>query len=84
MIVISKPLKFAEISTNRMEILDKGEGVNRVLEEDGKFAYITRMVEIDYIVNRNCKLTRIGGPINDLSYAFAVQKGKRIAPSERY
>lgn len=51
------------------------EGVRRVGE--GKYAFFMESTTIEYIVERNCNLTQIGGLIDSKGYGVAISKRPR-------
>ena len=48
------------------------EGVQRTLQ--GGYVFITSSNTIEYIVNRECDLTKVGGLLNTIQYGLAVPK----------
>ena len=50
------------------------EGIERVLQ--GNYAYLAESNTIDYIVNRNCNLTQIGGLLDSKGFGIATTMGK--------
>lgn len=51
------------------------EGVEKVLQEDGAYAYFMESTSIEYIVERNCQLQQIGGLLDSKSYGIALPHG---------
>ncbi|XP_043242280.1 glutamate receptor ionotropic, kainate 2-like isoform X2 [Amphibalanus amphitrite] len=49
------------------------EGIERVLE--GNYAFLAESNTIDYIVNRNCNLTQIGGLLDSKGFGIATTMG---------
>ncbi|XP_037083604.1 glutamate receptor ionotropic, kainate 2-like isoform X3 [Pollicipes pollicipes] len=49
------------------------EGISRVLQ--GNYAYLAESTTIDYIVNRNCNLTQIGGLLDSKGFGIATTMG---------
>nr|CAD7455230.1 unnamed protein product [Timema tahoe] len=55
------------------------EGINRVLE--GNYAFLMESTMLDYIVQRDCNLTQIGGLLDTKGYGIATpMAGLRILP----
>lgn len=52
------------------------EGVKRVLKGDGQYAYMMESSSIEYITERYCDLTQVGGPLDSKSYGIALPPGK--------
>ncbi|CAG0917698.1 unnamed protein product [Notodromas monacha] len=57
------------------------DGVDRVLEEDGKYAFIMESVAIDYYLTQHCELNQMGAEIARSTYAIAAAPGSDLAPS---
>ncbi|CAG0924331.1 unnamed protein product, partial [Notodromas monacha] len=49
------------------------EGIRRVL--DGNYAFLMESTMLDYIVQRNCNLTQIGGLLDSKGYGIATPRG---------
>ena len=56
------------------------EGIEKVLQEDGKYAFFTESTVVDYVVGRNCNLKQVGGLIDSKSYGIGLPKSKNDAP----
>ena len=50
------------------------EGTQRVLEED--YAFLMESTMLDYMVQKECNLTQIGGLLDSKGYGIATAKGK--------
>jgi len=50
------------------------EGIEKVLQEDGKYAFFTESTVVDYVVGRNCNLKQVGGLIDSKSYGIGLPK----------
>lgn len=48
------------------------EGLNRVKNEN--YAYLMESTSIEYIVERECDVTQIGGLLDDKGYGIAMRK----------
>ena len=51
------------------------EGVEKVEEADGKYAFFMESAAIDYLVERRCKLSQVGGLLDSKGYGIASRKG---------
>ncbi|XP_076044322.1 glutamate receptor ionotropic, kainate 2-like [Oratosquilla oratoria] len=51
------------------------DGVERVLKEDGLYAYLMESTSIEYVVERECDLTQVGGLLDSKSYGIALPQG---------
>ena len=40
------------------------EGIDKVIETDGKYAFMMESSSIQYIIERNCDVTQIGGTLD--------------------
>ena len=49
------------------------EGTKRVME--GNFAFLMESTTLDYVVQRNCNLTQIGGLLDSKGYGIGTPKG---------
>ena len=54
------------------------EGIERVLKEDGMYAFFMEAAAIEYHTERNCQLTQIGGLLDRKGYGVALPPGKLI------
>lgn len=50
------------------------EGVQRVLE--GNYAFLMESTMLDYMVQRDCNLTQVGGLLDSKGYGIATPMGK--------
>lgn len=50
------------------------EGLNRVKTED--YAFLMESTSIEYIVERNCDVTQVGGLLDDKGYGIAMRKSE--------
>jgi ionotropic kainate glutamate receptor 2 len=52
---------------HRSEVMvsSNNEGIEKVIESDGKYAFMMESSTIQYIIERNCKLTQIGGNLDN-------------------
>ena len=46
------------------------EGIQRVEEADGKYAFFMESSSIQYIIERNCAVTQIGGTLDTKVISF--------------
>jgi len=49
------------------------EGIQRVLK--GNYAFLIESPMLDYVVQRDCNLTQIGGLLDSKGYGIAMPKG---------
>merc|ERR1711976_402632 len=69
--------KQAWILMNKFVLMTKNndEGIERVLENPGEFAFLLESKSADYAMARHCGLSTVGGNINMRSYGIAVKQG---------
>merc|ERR1719445_154556 len=51
------------------------DGVDRVLESPGQYAFLMESNSIQYQIERNCELTQIGGLLDSKGYGIAFTPG---------
>jgi len=51
------------------------EGVEKVEESDGKYAFFMESASIQYLTERRCKLSQVGGLLDSKGYGIATKKG---------
>ncbi|XP_065574695.1 glutamate receptor ionotropic, kainate 1-like isoform X8 [Artemia franciscana] len=68
-----KMWRFMESKQPSVFVSAYDEGINRVLE--GNYAFLMESTTLDYVVQRNCNLTQIGGLLDSKGYGIATQKG---------
>lgn len=54
------------------------EGIDKVLLENGGYAFFMESTSIEYQIERNCKLTKVGGNLDSKSYGVAMRKGSHL------
>ena len=54
------------------------EGVEKVVEADGGYAFLMESTSIEYIVERKCGLTQIGGNLDNKGYGIAMKPGSGL------
>jgi hypothetical protein len=53
------------------------EGIKKVIDSDGDFAYFLESPSAEYQVSKNCGITTVGGLLNTNGYGIALPQGKR-------
>lgn len=48
------------------------EGVERVVKSRGNYAFLMESTSIEYVIERNCDLTQIGGMLDSKGYGIAM------------
>ncbi|KAI2801581.1 hypothetical protein BLOT_009395 [Blomia tropicalis] len=54
------------------------EGKQLVEKQDGKYAFFMESATIEYITERDCNLTQIGGLLDNKGYGIATKKGSKF------
>ena len=50
-------------------------GIEKVEESEGKYAFFMESAQIEYIQERQCKLSQVGGLLDNKGYGIATKKG---------
>ena len=45
------------------------DGIQKVIDDEGKYAYFMESASIEYIVERKCKVTQVGGLLDNKVYS---------------
>lgn len=53
------------------------EGVERVVKGKGNYAFLMESTSIEYVIERNCELTQVGGLLDSKGYGIAMPPSKR-------
>ena len=48
------------------------EGVDRVIRGKGNYAFLMESTSIEYVTERHCELTQIGGMLDNKGYGIAT------------
>ncbi|XP_054153119.1 glutamate receptor ionotropic, kainate 2-like [Oppia nitens] len=80
---ISTYQKMAQFMDNNPEVLTSSNSIGRdtVEEADGKYAFFMESAIIEFIVERNCNLTQVGGLLDNKGYGIATRKGSKLRNS---
>ncbi len=70
-----KMWRYMESSDGKSFVDSYEEGVQRVLS--GDYAFLCESTMLDYLIQRNCNLTQIGGLLDDKGYGIATPKGSK-------
>ena len=49
-------------------------GIERVKESNGGYAFLMESSSIEYIIERECKLAKVGGELDSKSYGIGMRK----------
>ena len=74
------------MSQNSDEVMmsSNKDGIDKVLLDQGSYAFFMESTTIEYVVERYCNLQQIGGLLDSKSYGIAVQQGMNYAENLRY
>lgn len=64
-----------QFMSSRPHVFMKNNQAGRERVEKGNYAYLMESASIEYIVERNCNLTQIGGLLDSKGYGIATRKG---------
>lgn len=53
-----------------------GEGVDRVITGKGSYAFLMESTSIEYVIERKCDLTQVGGLLDSKGYGIAMPPSK--------
>ena len=53
-------------------------GIEKVTKDNGGYAFFMESTSIEYQIERNCKLTKVGENLDSKSYGVAMKKGSAI------
>ena len=66
------------MDSNRKWLVKSNEEGRKLVEKmDGKYAFFMESATIEYITERYCNLTQIGGLLDNKGYGIATKKGTR-------
>lgn len=54
------------------------EGEERVMRGKGSYAYLMESTTIEYVVERNCDLTQVGGMLDSKGYGIAMPPSETV------
>lgn len=55
---------------------DNQVGVDMAADESKDYAFLMESSSIEYVIERNCDVTQIGGLLDDKGYGIAMKKSK--------
>ena len=57
-------------------------GIDKVLQEQGSYAFFMESTTIEYQTEKDCRLKQIGGELDSKSYGVALPQGKAVVCNE--
>lgn len=68
------------IHTDEVLMDSNDAGVEKVEQSGGKYAFFMESSSIDYIVERNCALAKVGYPLDSKGYGIGIKQGAPYKP----
>ena len=69
-----------EVEQSSVMVGSNSQGVEMVEESDGNYAFFMESSSIEYLVERRCKLSQVGGLLDSKGYGIATKKGSAYKP----
>lgn len=57
-------------------MVDNQAGVDMASDKKNDYAFLMESSSIEYVIERNCDVTQIGGLLDDKGYGIAMKKSK--------
>lgn len=64
--------EFMQAHYDEVIMASNPDGLEKVIEQDGGYAFLMESSSIQYIIERNCKLTQIGGNLDNKGYGIPM------------
>merc|ERR1719323_2784553 len=79
---LERPIESVEDLANQNEMMmaSNDDGVEKVEESSGKYAFFMESASIEYLVERRCKLAQVGGLLDSKGYGIATKHGTPYKP----
>lgn len=68
----SQPTHLSVFTTSNID------GVDRVIKAKGTYAFLMESTSIEYVIERNCELTQVGGLLDSKGYGIAMPQSESI------
>ena len=68
------------VHADEMMMASNDDGVEKVEESAGKYAFFMESASIEYLVERRCKLAQVGGLLDSKGYGIATKHGTPYKP----
>ena len=72
--------RFPHTANREYLVKSNDEGIERVINDDGKYAFLMESKSIQYKIERNCKLHQVGGELDNKGYGIPMRKGSKYKP----
>ena len=74
--VYQKLYRVMSENENEVMMTSNKDGIDKVLMQQGSYAFFMESTTIEYVIERHCNLQQIGGLLDSKSYGIAVQQGR--------
>lgn len=64
--------------SNNVDLQTSSNDEGLKMAKEGNYAFLMESSSIEYIIERNCDVTQVGGLLDDKGYGIAMRKGKCI------
>nr|XP_040563433.1 glutamate receptor ionotropic, kainate 1-like [Lepeophtheirus salmonis] len=78
--VYDKMWRFMSRHEDEVMVTSNRKGLEKVISENGGYAFFMESVSIEYHAERNCRLQQIGGLLDSKSYGIALPQGSPLRP----
>lgn len=68
---------FMQSTTPNVFTQSNVEGVEWVIKGKGSYAFLMESTSIEYVIERNCELTRVGTELDSKGYGIAMPPSKQ-------
>lgn len=63
---------------NNVDLQTSSNDEGLKMAKEGNYAFLMESSSIEYIIERNCDVTQVGGLLDDKGYGIAMRKGKKV------
>lgn len=63
---------------NNVDLQTSSNDEGLKMAKEGNYAFLMESSSIEYIIERNCDVTQVGGLLDDKGYGIAMRKGKYL------
>lgn len=63
---------------NNVDLQTSSNDEGLKMAKEGNYAFLMESSSIEYIIERNCDVTQVGGLLDDKGYGIAMRKGKYV------
>lgn len=66
---------YMEAQQPTVMVKDNDEGVQRVISDGGRYAFLMESSSLQYYTSKDCQLVQLGGLLDSKSYGVALARG---------